>query len=110
MDEGSRRFLKEMVFSARWNTGRCNPAATIMTGQMRLWRYARKKASVWMKWRTRITPDSMVILKNMVELTCDAHGNRRQCMGFMNQINVCEMEPVCEITPGTVHSMRLRLE
>ena len=69
--------------------------------------YAREKGIGLDEVRTRIADSMGYILKNMVErglnstLLITGGGT---LLGFMNQINVCEMEPVCEMAPGTVLS------
>lgn len=59
--------------------------------------YAREKASVWMKLRTRMADSIGYILKygGTAALTI-ATITGGDASGFMNQVNVCEMEPVCE--------------
>ena len=69
--------------------------------------YAREKGIGLDEVRTRIADSMGYILKNMVERGLNSTlliTGGDTLLGFMNQINVCEMEPVCEMAPGTVLS------
>ena len=69
--------------------------------------YARKKGISLEEVRTRIADAMGFVLGNMVERGLNSTlliTGGDTLMGFMNQIKVCEMEPVCEMAPGTVLS------
>ena len=69
--------------------------------------YAREKGIGLDEVRIGIADSMGFILKNMVERGLNSTlliTGGDTLMGFMNQINVCEMEPVCEMAPGTVLS------
>lgn len=69
--------------------------------------YARKKGISLEEVRTRIVDAMGFVLGNMVERGLNSTlliTGGDTLMGFMNQIKVCEMEPVCEMAPGTVLS------
>lgn len=69
--------------------------------------YAREKGISLDEVRTRIADSMGVILKYMVERGLNSTlliTGGDTLLGFMNQMNVCEMEPVCEMAPGAVLS------
>ena len=69
--------------------------------------YAREKGISLDEVRTRIADSMGYILKHMVERGLNSTlliTGGDTLLGFMNQIKVCEMEPVCEMAPGTVLS------
>lgn len=69
--------------------------------------YAREKGISLDEVRTRIADSMGIILKYMVERGLNSTlliTGGDTLLGFMNRMKVCEMEPVCEMAPGTVLS------
>lgn len=74
--------------------------------------YAREHEIVLEEVRTGIAGTMGFVLKNLVDRGLKSTlliTGGDTLLGFMNQVGVCEMEPVCEMAPGTVLS-RFKIE